>query len=134
MMIKRIDLNSAGLLRGSAGKKYRFNNNLALVVGRKGYIVLQCDCVHTVYPPGANAFLDVFQGPDSKGRGLVGPVGSAEVTFSQLKLCAKEVIPDLAKWIHLFGSRKQRVQRNYELFCDSCHEIDADIVLPRWEE
>ena len=118
-------------------------NNLALIVGKKGFIVTTNDFVHWKYSLNEEATFELWRQGERDEKNDDGSVRTIKTLsiFPEARLSAsleelKELVGDEVKadeWGHYFGI-KGRVYSNYRGLQKTCKEIEADIDFPEWKE
>lgn len=120
-MIKKIKTEDFPLMDG-----YECRQNIALVEGKKGFIVTESDLVHALFESEEEKVRLTITEKDSLTPHAI------EVTIKELKKYLGQDI-NLKEWIHYFGI-KGRVWGNYKTFQKSCREIGAKLEFPVWEK
>jgi hypothetical protein len=101
---------------------------LALVEGKKGYIITENDLVHAVFvSEEENIKIPISK----KGEFSLGYSVEVPIKYLKENFLGEDV--DIKTWVHYFGI-KGRVANNYSIFKKSCTEIKAKLNFPEWEK
>ena len=113
--IRHIDVNKVNEMLANHGVSLKFDDNLAMVGGTRGYIITEDDFCHVIVKSQETTMIGV----------------GVEVSVEELTKCLGEEV-DVRRWGHYFGI-KARVEQNYLKFQKSLKKIGAKVELPEWK-